>query len=100
MAATSLAIRLYELDHERPPESLDELIPDYLPAIPLDPFHPDNAIIGYLPNAERPRLYSVGPNGFDDDGEYGFRSDGKINLDALDMPFFLTGPKPVESDEN
>src|SRR5690606_5095756 len=38
MAATSLAIRLYQLDHDRWPAALAQLVPAYLPQVPADPF--------------------------------------------------------------
>ena len=38
LAATALALRLYAADHGgRYPGTLDELVPEYLPAVPLDP---------------------------------------------------------------
>jgi hypothetical protein len=37
IAQVLLAIRLYELAHDGPPPSLDALVPDYLPAKPIDP---------------------------------------------------------------
>lgn len=70
MAALALAIRLYELDRGRRPATLSDLVPDYVPDVPADPFTADNQPLPYLPDAERPRLYSVGPNGADDGGYY------------------------------
>jgi hypothetical protein len=90
LAATALAIRLYEIHHGRRPASLDQLIPDYLPAVPADPFTPDGRPIGYRPHAPKPVLYSVGPDGIDDGGEYG----GAADWDAKDLVFFLNGDRP------
>ncbi len=95
MTATALAIHLYELDHGERPESLEELVPDYLPTAPLDPFHPDGKIIGYLPHADKPRLYSVGLDGVDDKGTYERKKRGAINLEVKDSPYFLNGPPPA-----
>jgi hypothetical protein len=39
-AAVSLAQRRFELDHHRPPANLSELVPAYLPHLPVDPFDP------------------------------------------------------------
>src|SRR5690606_25372409 len=47
MTAVSLAIQLYRADHGDWPASLDQLVPDYLSAIPADPFPADGAPIGY-----------------------------------------------------
>jgi hypothetical protein len=33
-----LALRWYQADNGKPAETLDELVPKYLPAIPLDPY--------------------------------------------------------------
>ena len=85
MAAAALAMRLYELDHGRPPAKLDDLVPDYLPQLPADPFAADGRPIAYESKAvvrsynlgdrragtlttailgpPHPVLYSVGPDG-------------------------------------
>jgi len=63
---THLAIRLFQLDENRLPNSLDELVPKYLPAVPQDPFFSGPLI--YRPNGESYLLYSVGPNKQDDGG--------------------------------
>lgn len=95
MAATALAIRLYETDYGARPDRLDDLVPEYLPAVPADPFAADNRPLGYLPDAPRALLYSVGENGMDEGGTYKLRSGGWIDYDALDIPFFLDAPPPI-----
>jgi hypothetical protein len=50
----------------RYPESLKELVPSHLQTVPQDPFGS-----GPLPcrrNKDAFKLYSIGPNGVDDDG--------------------------------
>ena len=47
-AALLLALRLYRLDHPRWPTALAELVPTYLPAVPLDPVAGNGRPIGYL----------------------------------------------------
>jgi hypothetical protein len=91
MAAVAFAIRLYELDHGRRPSELLELVPDYLNAIPIDPFSATGEPIRYRPDAERAILYSIGRNGTDDRGQYQTLSGGRIDYEALDIPFFLDG---------
>jgi hypothetical protein len=99
MAATALAIRLFELDHGHRPLTLDELVPDYLSEVPADPMS-SNGVIQYLPNAEHPRLYSIGLDGIDDGGEYVYiRGGDYIDVNAADMPFFLDGKPPAPKDE-
>ncbi len=94
MAATALAIRLYEIDHGRWPSALSDLVSEYLPTIPADPFADDGRPISYCPDATPPVLYSIGQDGVDDGGAYTFRKGGGINWDELDMPFFLDGNRP------
>jgi hypothetical protein len=47
-AAAALAMRLYRVDHNQWPASLEALVPAYLPAIPNDPMSPGNRPIGYV----------------------------------------------------
>jgi hypothetical protein len=54
--AVALAIRLYELDHGARPPTLDELVPDYLDAVPRDPFAHADRPIGYRRDGPRPFL--------------------------------------------
>ena len=93
MAAVALALRLYELDHGCRPPDLNALVPEYLPSVPLDPFAADGRTISYLPNADVPRLYSIGRNGRDGHGTYAedWRSAGG---DKADLVFFLTHDHP------
>jgi hypothetical protein len=39
-----LAVRAYELDKGKPPASLADLVPDYLKAVPQDPFTETNMV--------------------------------------------------------
>lgn len=97
MAALALAIRLYELDHGRRPAALSELAPDYLPAVPRDPFDADDRPIRYRPDAPSPLLYSVGLNGLDEDGAFQLNKEGGVDWRAKDIPFFLDGDRPRPS---
>ncbi len=99
MAALSLAIQLYKLDHGVSPERIEELVPDYLNEVPLDPFAEDGGIIKYLPHSDPPLLYSVGSDGVDNSGEYEFRKNGGIHMDLLDLVFFLDGNRPSSAIE-
>jgi len=93
-AATTLAIRLFELEHGRRPHSLAELAPNYLPAIPADPFAGDGRALGYLPDAPVPMLYSINSDGVDDGGEYELGENGVPDNDSKDLVFFLDGDPP------
>lgn len=67
MHAVALAMRWYSAAHAgNRPAKLEELVPDYLPAVPRDPFATD-APLRYRPGAD-PVVYSVGENGTDEGG--------------------------------
>ena len=94
MSATVLAIRLYELDHGRRPATLDELVPDYLPAIPTDPFTADNQPLRYCPDADPPVLYSIDRDGRDDGGVYCVATEFSLAAQPQDYLFLLNGERP------
>jgi len=118
MAAIALAMRLYEVDHGRRPAKLAELVPDYLSEVPADPHASDGRSIAYQPKATavgppggvfnwpytpalkrpHPVLYSVGPDGRDDNGKGGTLI--SLNGDCRgDIVFHLTvyQPEPTVS---
>jgi hypothetical protein len=95
MAACALALKLYEADHGALPPTLGELVPDYLPAVPLDPFDPARQPIRYLPQASPPRLYSLSGDGTDDSGQFARKADGVIDPDKLDLVFLLGGERSI-----
>lgn len=67
MAAVALAIRMYQVDHGGVlPANLHELVPAYLPDLPVDPFAPDGRTFGYIPTSPGPLIYSVAENFTDD----------------------------------
>jgi GNAT superfamily N-acetyltransferase len=94
LAATALAMRMYEVDHARLPATPAELVPDYLPAVPEDPFDAQHGPLRYRAAAPGPLLYSVGNSGTDDGGSFTVRSNGAVDMDALDIPFFLIADHP------
>ncbi len=66
MTAVSLAVQMFRADHGRWPNALGELVPQYLPAVPLDPFT-DGKPLGYvvprgvLPGGgDRPLVFHTG----------------------------------------
>jgi hypothetical protein len=65
-AQTALAVERFRLAHENLPETLDEIVPLFLSAVPLDPFDGQplryhRLVMGYV-------IYSVGSDGHDDGG--------------------------------
>lgn len=63
---TELAVRAYLLENQRLPESLTALVPEYLPAVPSDPFGDGPVRVRASTNCLL--IYSVGPDGVDDGG--------------------------------
>lgn len=67
LLATELALRGFNTETGRPPAALDELLPNYLRAVPVDPFTERPLI--YRPQGTNWLLYSVGPNRLDEGGK-------------------------------
>ena len=68
LALAACALERYYLAHQQYPETLQELVPDYLDASPRDPM--THEPWHYRRDEERGfRLYTVGKNGRDDGGE-------------------------------
>jgi hypothetical protein len=66
LACVVLACRLYRLDHEgHNPSDLAELVPKYLPAVPLDPYDKAMGQLRYTTATTRPFVYSIGASGQD-----------------------------------
>jgi hypothetical protein len=63
---TEMALRRYESAHGKAPERLADLVPDFLPSVPLDPFA--NQTLTYHQVEGGHLLYSLGPDGVDDRG--------------------------------
>jgi hypothetical protein len=68
VVATRLALRAFEVREQRLPNTLSQLVPRYLPAVPQDPFAPIPLIYRVVRN--RPLVYSCGPDGDDDGGQF------------------------------
>ncbi len=66
LARLALAINAFRRDTGTYPEALEQLAPRYLPELPRDPYSGDAFI--YTKDESGFLLYSVGPNGTDDDG--------------------------------
>ena len=66
LTETSLALRAYEASHGAPPAKLEQLVPQYLPTVPADPFAPQPLLLRRKDG--RAVAYSRGPDGDDDLG--------------------------------
>jgi hypothetical protein len=67
LVMTDLALKLYQREKGKWPAALVDLVPAYLPAIPLDPFSNQPLVYRTLTNSFL--LYSVGPDKKDDGGK-------------------------------
>ena len=86
-AITAVAAERFRLANRRWPRNLEELVPTYLKAVPLDPYcgqplrliRKNSALI----------IYSVGENQIDDDGSLG----RQVSFGGLDIGFILHDPE-------
>lgn len=77
-ALTMFALEAFHRQHGRYPDSLSELVPQYLPRMPLD--YADRQPLRYRRTGEDYLLYSIGADGRDDGGKLGH----KPNPDPFD----------------
>jgi hypothetical protein len=63
-----LAIERYRLATGKVPDSLEELVPKYLEAVPIDPFDPDEKPLRYVKIKKGYIIYSIGEDGTDNNG--------------------------------
>ncbi len=67
ISTSALAVEHFRLIHHRLPTELGEVVPEFLPALPVDPF--DGAPLRYRQLAKGYVVYSVGQDGHDDGGK-------------------------------
>lgn len=68
MAAAAIACERFRHRHGRLPESLKELVPEFLADVPIDPF--DGQPLRYIAEEDGFKVYSIGPNRIDDGGHH------------------------------
>jgi hypothetical protein len=81
-----LALELYHREHAKWPESLAELSPKYLPALPPDPI--TGKPLHYKIEGDRPIVYSVGVDVDDDGGRLTKNKDGKVDPEYAEPNHF------------
>ena len=64
-----LAVRCYRTDNGKLPENLNQLVPDYLEAVPIDP-HDGKPVRYKREDSGKWVVYSVGSDGIDDGGVF------------------------------
>jgi hypothetical protein len=67
-ADAAIAAELYRRKYGKWPTSLDELVPEFLPAVPIDPFSEEPLIL--VSTAEELKIYSIGKDRVDDGGVF------------------------------
>jgi len=76
---TAIALKRFQLKHGRWPETAGELVPEFLPSVPIDPY--DGKPLKYHPNPDGTfLLYSVGENGVDDGGDPSNTAPGNVTF--------------------
>jgi hypothetical protein len=86
-ASTALAVERYRLAHGRWPDSLEQLVPEYLTAVPTDPFL--DMPLRYRRETGGVVVYSVGPDDQDDGGR---RDPDNPTGRGSDLGFYLRDP--------
>lgn len=98
---TATAIHLYQIDNQKLPDKLEDLVPKYLAKIPEDPFHSFKPL-QYVKTQDGYLVYGVGPDRIDQKGEVAFDlQDTSGKAQEGDIVFFIKDqerldPKPVE----
>ncbi len=93
-AITALACERYRLAQGAWPEALDELVPRYLPAVPIDPF--DGAPLRYKKTTAGIVIYSIGENGVDDGGDLISRKKPTYGYEIPDTGFRIMTHRGVQ----
>ncbi len=95
VARTATAAERYRLDHGSWPDSLSDLVPDYLTKVPGDPFTGEP--LRYAHRDDGVCVYGMGPDGVDNGGiavgEAHGMTDVSWNQLEYDVPFRLLDPE-------
>jgi hypothetical protein len=79
VVVAALALKRFQLQHGKLPATLDELTPQFLASVPVDPY--DGRPLRYRLNADGTwLLYSVGEDGVDDGGDATSTASGAASL--------------------
>lgn len=87
-----LAVQGFQLERGVLPDQLEQLLPEFLSELPVDPFDPNGRPLRYLRTGTEHVLCSIGGDGDDDRGRpptrdkgggWAPKSDGDLRLDFL-----------------
>jgi hypothetical protein len=87
---TGLALAAYRAQHGKYPQRLDELVPKFIDNVPLD-LYADHAAVRYRLEENGYVLYSVGPNGLDEEAG---GSDNFPDADDISIVISDAAPSP------
>jgi hypothetical protein len=93
MLIAELAVRAFQHKNDRLPATLAELVPDYLPALPDDPYDLGQPL-KYRETGDGYVLYSVGPDKMDDGGMPRPKQAGELGGDLIDADLFPAPANP------
>ena len=98
IAATAIALKRFQLQHGQWPELLNELVPEFIVSIPIDPY--DGKPLKYHPNTDGTYLlYSVAENGVDDGGSPTLPSESKGMYWQYQKAHDWVWPQPATAEE-
>lgn len=86
-ARTALAIQRYRSKYNKLPDSIENVIPDYLDSVPLDPF--DGQEIRYKKLNEGYVVYSIGEDQIDDGGREKPKDNKQNGNSTYDITFII-----------
>jgi hypothetical protein len=86
MLMIEFAARAFQEEKGQLPSTLAELVPDFLPAVPEDPFH-EGQPLKYRASGEEFTVYSIGPDQKDDGGKSPAKQ-GQMTGDVLAADIF------------
>lgn len=90
LLSARLAIDAYQFDHGSPPDTLADLVPEYLPSVPVDASSPSGEPLLYRRTDDGFMVYACGRDGDDDGGKAtelgGLETEGDLTLEGLFPP--------------
>lgn len=89
-AATALAVERYRLKYKSLPDSLEQIAPEFIESIPVDPF--DGKPLKYRKDGASFYVYSIGHNLTDDGGDPAKSKSGTKAIYGEDIVFFIERP--------
>jgi hypothetical protein len=75
---TAFALQRHFRKYGSYPATLVALVPEFLPAPPIDPF--SGEALKWRPSSDGPLLWSIGPNALDDGGAVGYQGSGDFTF--------------------